>query len=495
MNSVIADSLFRLKNIIHKVTTSEITDESFIEREIRIWRASRERADMLTGEQYYIGLQDILQKKRTSIGENGEPVEVKNLPNNRIVDNQYKKMVDQKTNYLLGKPLTIQCENKTYQKLLTEIFDALFQKLLIKLGRGSFNCGKAWLYPYYDENGEFSFKCMRPYELKVNWKDEEHTALDYAIRIYDIVETKDNKDTIKQKVEVYVDDGIYYFDLSTSGRLSPCEPYHTNYFTIADNQYNWSKIPLICFKYHDNEIPLIVSLKSLQDAINQIESNFQDNMQEDARNTILVLINYDGENLGEFRKNLATYGAVKIRSDVSGHGDLKTLQVAVNSENYKVILKLLKDALIENAMGYDAKDDRLTGNPNQINIQSMYNDIDMDANAMESEYQLALKQLLWFINCHLKNTGKGDFFNEKVDFIFNRDTLINETEVIANCVKLQGILSQDTIIAQIPWVKDVEKEKELLGKEKEYNPFEVDNGQEESGVLEEKKSNTGASNI
>lgn len=495
MNSVIADSLFRLKNIIYKVTTSETTDESFIEREIRIWRASRERADMLTGEQYYIGLQDILQKKRTSIGENGEPVEVKNLPNNRIVDNQYKKMVDQKTNYLLGKPLTIQCENKTYQKLLTEIFDALFQKLLIKLGRGSFNCGKAWLYPYYDENGEFSFKCMRPYELKVNWKDEEHTALDYAIRIYDIVETKDNKDTIKQKVEVYVDDGIYYFDLSTSGRLSPCEPYHTNYFTIADNQYNWSKIPLICFKYHDNEIPLIVSLKSLQDAINQIESNFQDNMQEDARNTILVLINYDGENLGEFRKNLATYGAVKIRSDVSGHGDLKTLQVAVNSENYKVILKLLKDALIENAMGYDAKDDRLTGNPNQINIQSMYNDIDMDANAMESEYQLALKQLLWFINCYLKNTGKGDFFNEKVDFIFNRDTLINETEVIANCVKLQGILSQDTIIAQIPWVKDVEKEKELLEKEKEYNPFEVDNGQKESGVLEEKKSNTGASNI
>lgn len=30
-------------------------------------------------------------------------------------------------------------------------------------------------------------------------------------------------------------------------------------------------------------------------------------------------------------------------------------------------------------MGFDAKDDRLSGNPNQMNIQSMYSDIDTDA--------------------------------------------------------------------------------------------------------------------
>ena len=39
-------------------------------------------------------------------------------------------------------------------------------------------------------------------------------------------------------------------------------------------------------------------------------------MQEDARNTILILKNYDGQDLGEFRHNLATFGAVKVREDV-----------------------------------------------------------------------------------------------------------------------------------------------------------------------------------
>ena len=41
-------------------------------------------------------------------------------------------------------------------------------------------------------------------------------------------------------------------------------------------------------------------------------------------------------------------------------------------------------------MGYDAKDDRIiVGNPNQMNIQSMYSDIDLDANGIETEFQAA----------------------------------------------------------------------------------------------------------
>ena len=42
---------------------------------------------------------DILTRKRTIIGEDGKLQEVDNLPNNRLVDNQFALMVDQKTNY------------------------------------------------------------------------------------------------------------------------------------------------------------------------------------------------------------------------------------------------------------------------------------------------------------------------------------------------------------------------------------------------------------
>ena len=214
---------------------------------------------------------------------------------------------------------------------------------------------------------------------------------------------------------------------------------------------------------------MIKMVKSLQDGLNLIESNFQNQMEEDTRNTILVLVNYDGENLGEFRKNLATYGAVKVRTVDGAGGDVRTLQVEVNSDNYKAILELFKKAIIENAMGYDAKDDRMSGNPNQMNIQSMYSDIDLDANGMETEYRASFEELLWFINCHLFNVGMGDYEQEDVEIIFNRDMMLNEGEVIDNISKSVGIISDETLVAQHPWVDDVQAELDRLEEQKKQN--------------------------
>ena len=73
-------------------------------------------------------------------------------------------------------------------------------------------------------------------------------------------------------------------------------------------------------------------------------------MLEDNRNTILIIKNYDGTDLGEFRKNLSVYGAVKVRSVEGADGGVDRLSIEVNAENYNKILELLKTALIENAL-------------------------------------------------------------------------------------------------------------------------------------------------
>lgn len=472
MFNFIVNATTKFSNILKQNATTRITDTQFIEQEIRRFKFSKRRKEMLDGERYYIGQHDILLRKRTMIGENGDLEEVTNLPNNRIVDNQYKKMVDQKNNYLLGQPLSIRCDNYEYSKVLKKILNKKFLRLMKNVGEDSLNDGIGWLFAYYDEHGEFTFKRFKPYEIIPGWADADHTRLDYAIRIYEVIAYEGKTEKVIEKVEVYDDTGINYFELSGGGLLKPCEPYHKDYFTIIDADnieqgYNWSKIPLIPFKYNSKEIPLINMVKSLQDGLNLIESNFQNQMEEDPRNTILVLVNYDGQKLGEFRKNLSQYGAVKVKTIDGAAGDLKTLQVEVNSENYKVILEIFKKAIIENAMGYDAKDDRLAGNPNQMNIQSMYSDIDLDANGTETEYQASFEELLWFINVHLFNTGQGDFEGEDVDVIFNRDILINESEVIDDCVKSVGLLSDETVVSNHPWIDDPLSELDRIEKQKE----------------------------
>lgn len=207
----------------------------------------------------------------------------------------------------------------------------------------------------------------------------------------------------------------------------------------------------------------------LQDGLNKAISNFENGLDESPRNSIIVIKNYDGEDLGEFRKNLSTFGCVKVSND----GGVEILNVEVNPENYKSILKIFKDAIIENARGFNAKDDRLGNNPNEMNIQSMYSDIDLDANGMETIFQRSLKKVLWFVNSHLFNTGQGDFEDEEVEIIFNKDILINETQTIDNIVKSVGLLSQETLVMMHPWTKDVKAELERIKAEKEEKVEQV----------------------
>ena len=451
---------------------TRMTDKQFIVAEINRFRRSKRYLDMVAGENYYQGKQDILFKQRTAIGENGKLTILDNLPNNKIVDNQYKKMVDQKVQYIVGQPFLIQSENDQFMDSVRPYLQTKkFFKFLKAVAKDFVNCGIAWVYGHYDENGEYIYTRFKPYEIIPMWKDAEHTVLDCAIRTYEIIVYEGIEEKVATKVEVFNPDGIYYFELKDEN-LIPEDPFYLPYFTVTDNEgksqgFNWDRIPLIAFRANEEEVPMIARCKSMQDGLNKIESQWQDQMEEDPRNTIMVLVNYDGQNLGEFRQNLAQYGAVKVRSMDGDKGDVKTLQIQVNAENYKAIIEQFKKAIVENCMGYDAKDDRIGSNANEMNLKSMYSDIELESNSIETELQASFEELIWFLTCHLANTGAGDFEDEEYEIIFNRDIMISEAEVIDNIKNSVGILSDETLIAQHPWVDDPEAELERLKKQKE----------------------------
>lgn len=451
-----------------------MTDKRFLELEITAWLNSPERKQQLAGELYYDNRQEVLAKRRLAIDDDGELIEVKHLPNNRIIDNQYAKLVDQKTNYSFGRPFSFDTEDKAYAKALSQIFGSRFRRVMRNLGEGAWIGGKSWLYLYYD-NGELMFKRLPADEVLPFWTDADHTILDAAVHVY-AVEEYDASEKAKTvvKVEVLHGGGVDCFIRHDDGTLEPDNMARSgDYITAPDPEtgerrgYNWQRVPLICFKSSHHELPLLSRVKCIQDAYNQILSSFADRMEEDIHSTVIVIKNYDGEDLGRLRYNLATYGIIKVQSYDGAEGGASTLEIEVNAENYKTVLSLLKDALIENARGYDAKDDRMGNNPNQLNIRSMYSDIDLDANSIETEFQAAMEELLWFVNQHLANTGKGDFEGEEVKVIFDRDVLINETEAINNCKNSVGILSNETIVKNHPWISDPEQELGRIKKEQE----------------------------
>lgn len=446
----------------------------YLELVLDKWLNSPERNEQLLGEKYYDGDHDILRREKKVIGADGQLQVIKNVANNKLVDNQYRKLVDQKTNYVLGKPITIATENDKYLKQLNKVFTKNVHRQLRTLAQYAIDGGVAWLFPYYDPQGNFKLDVFPAYEVCPIWKDRFHTELDAAMRYYP-EETFDEKGktVLIYHVDLYTANGVFHYRYQ-GGKLNPEEKPYSYYLYVNEKGCNWDRMPIIPFKYNAKEIPLIRSVKSLQDKLNDTLSDFANNMEEDPRTSILVLKNYDGTNIPEFRQNLATYGVIKVTTVDGVQGGVETLKVDVNAANYQAELMQLKRAIVENGRGFDAKEERMDGDPNQMNIESMYTDIDLDVNGMETEFQAGFEQLKWFVDQYLIHQKKGNFTEDDVEFIFNRDIFINEDAKIENCVKSKGIISDQTILSRHPWVTNVNHEKQQIEEDKQAELDEMD---------------------
>lgn len=467
-------NIFKQQDLPKPNSESTNSDIRYLEAVLEKWLKSPLRQDQLLAEKYYYGDHDILKREKKVIGADGELITINNVANNRLVDNQYKKLVDQKTNYVLGKPLIIATADKEYLTLLNNIFNKKMHRQLRVLAQYAVDGGIGWLFPN-PQNGELKVTVFPAYEICPVWRDKGHTELESVMRYY-TEEVFDNKGgtTFVHHVDLFTTSGITHF-IYQGGKLQLDKNPHSDYLYDEDeNGYNWDRLPMIPFKYNSNEIPLIRNVKTLQDALNQVLSDFQNNMEEDPRTTILVLKNYDGTNIAEFRQNLATYGVIKVTTVDGVQGGVDALKVEVNAQNYQAILMQLKRAIVENGRGFDAKEERMDGDPNQMNIESMYTDIDLDVNTMETEFQAGFEELKWFIDHFLVHQGHADYAKEAAEFIFDRDFFINESTKINNAVQLNGIISKKTLLAHIPWVTDVQREIDQLEEDAQAELEEMD---------------------
>ena len=91
--------------------------------------------------------------------------------------------------------------------------------------------------------------------------------------------------------------------------------------------------------------------------------------------------------------------------------------------------------------------------------------MDLKCNNMEDNFKWSFEQLLYFVNKYLEVTKKGAPSEKEVKIIFNRDITINESQAIEDCQNSKGIISDRTIIANHPWVENVDEEIKQIEKE------------------------------
>ena len=103
----------RINMILSDPEKATMTLAQIVSEEIREFKASPEYAIMLEAESYYRNRSDVQRKT----------VDVANRSNTKIEHPILKKLVDQKANYLLSKPWTVDTKNSAYGEALTKVFD------------------------------------------------------------------------------------------------------------------------------------------------------------------------------------------------------------------------------------------------------------------------------------------------------------------------------------------------------------------------------------
>lgn len=436
---------------------------TIVQNELQAFLSGDKRMWMAVGQRYYHADHDILHRARTVIGEHGQAEQAQNVSDNRIAHGFLRELIDQKTQYLLGRPYSIQT-TEPWQNEMERVFGHVFSVLLRKVARDAICFGTGWIQTFIDEEGLIRFRRCNPMEMIPIWQDEAHTRLDAMIRLYEQEHIQGNTKKRIRKVECWNHDGVSFFDLR-NGKLIPSQEQKAHVYIQNESGWmpaNWNTIPFIPIKYNHDEMPLICEIKSLIDDYDRVVSD-ESNALADQPNSILVVRNYDGQKLGEFRRNLATYRAVKVSDD----GGVNALNTPVDAQAANTHLERLRRDIYAFGRGVDVRNEAFSNAVSGVALKQAYAGLDLDCNGFEMEMRAGLLQAAYFAQCAAIANGHIDAEPADVEFVLNRDIIIHEQAAVQMCCDSLGVLSQETILANHPWVGKVSQEMERMQREKD----------------------------
>ena len=400
---------------------------------------------MIKGENYYLSLNDILEREKKVYIEG---LGVKTNPfgaNHRLPSGFFAKLVDQKVMHLLGNGVTFAEQEQSLDDYVPESFD----EFIIDIGLEASKKAVSWCY-FYKENGELRATLI-PSEQIIPIEDEYGNIVE-LIRDFQI-----DKTHIRQ---IYTNEGMKEYIKKGNGfRLEREVGHYTSYKVYNDEiqeqeEHSFGEIPFIPCYNNKEHISDLFRIKALIDAYDIINSDFANNI-DDMQDAYFTLKNYTGDtkNLSEFMRQLKLYKAVPVGEG----GDVTSHQLEIPTEARKEMLSLLRQQIFETAMGLDMSVVRGSSLTN-VAIQAMFVDLDLKTDKFENEIRKFIYHFIGFVNRH-------DNKNYTDQMTFDRSNITNHAERINTLLSLQGILSQETIIEMLPYDIDLEQEQQRLEKE------------------------------
>ena len=302
---------------------------------------------------------------------------------------------------------------------------------------------------YIDDAAQTRFRLINPTSCFGIFDDSLTNDLLYFVRMYK-ANTWNETDTYF--VDVYSDYDIKHYKMSgQNGYL----------VYIGEEAHHFSQCPANIFSLPD-EKSIFDCIISLQDAANEILSSEIDDYSAfcDAY-LILQGVDADSEDIAAMRANRA--------ASIPADAQISYLTKAANDTQIENMLKRIQDSIYRIAACPDFSSESFVGGVSSgIAIQYRLTGMETRAGTIEALMKEALQRRVEII-CGIASLKLGEEVFRDIQITFKRNIPVDTNNIIAMVNALKGTVSDATLLAQIPFISDVNAELEALQAQKAEN--------------------------
>ncbi|WP_250675460.1 phage portal protein (plasmid) [Paraclostridium ghonii] len=406
----------------------------------------KERNRILEMKKYYNNMNDILNRSYTD----------SNKPQNKLSHNYAAYITDNFVGYMVGKPISYKSHNKDLLDKISESF--LYNDEIdnnTTLAQEQSICGYAYELLYTDNASDLRFKCL----------DTENTIVVYdnsleEAEIFAILYNELDKD--KLRIYTYDNNSIKEY-IKENDKLT----------LKLGSEHFFGQVPISTYENNRQRIGDFEKAISIINAYDKAESDTANDF-EYFTNAILMIKGVLIEEEDEKGKPL-NFKENRVLNFSGMDGDAGYLIKNINDtalENYKN--RLNKD-IHKFSNVVDMSDENFAGNLSGIAIKYKLLTMENATAIKESKFRKGIMKRIELMTIHFKIANNSDFTYLDIKPIFTRNIPSNDTETVTMVRDLTGIVSNETLLSQLPFVEDVEAEIKAIDKEKEkeFGEYEI----------------------
>lgn len=379
----------------------------------------------------------------------------KSKPNNKIANAYASYITDTLVGYFIGEPISYTSNDDVLLQDLSMIFEYNDEAdENAELAKNASIYGVAYEMLYLSEEDKMiRFKALNPKEIIPIFDKTVEQNLMAVIRYYDDYDVVDDK--TYTLVEVIDNTMVRRYKMDNS------------FLLLEEYPHYFGMVPVAIYKNNEEERGDFEAVISLIDAYDKMESDTLNDFEYFV-DAYLALYGFtaEPEDVAQMKEN---------RILLMDEGTSAEWLIKQTSDTYVENMKNRLDADIHKfAKCPNMADKEFASNASGVAIKFKLLGTENLVSIKERKFKRGLQQRLELMSM-INSVLREGFDWRGINIIFTRNVPSNDTD-IANMVNtLKDIVSEETLLAQIPFVENVQDELERLKKEreenKELNPF------------------------